>query len=188
MEITLIRHGETPWNLVDKIQGQADIPLSESGIHQAQELHNQIHEQLSQYTAIYTSPMKRALKTAQILQGSNQIPLIIEERLKSRNLGDFSGQTLKEISERTPKIYALWRSGDPTFCPPNGESTREALDKLQAFLTFLSTVYPPNSKIIIVTHRESVGILMYLLGNKAKDALTGIDNCVPYEFSYTYII
>ncbi|MHA1745715.1 MAG: histidine phosphatase family protein [Promethearchaeota archaeon] len=184
MEITLIRHGETPWNLVDKIQGQADIPLSEGGILQAQALHNQLEGQMSQYTAIYTSPMKRALKTAQILQGSIQIPLIIEERLKSRDLGDFSGQTLKEISERTPKIYALWRSGAPSFCPPNGESTRETLDKLQAFLTFLSTSHPPNSKIIIVTHRESVGILMYLLGNQTKDALTGIANCVPYHFSY----
>ncbi|MHA1521769.1 MAG: histidine phosphatase family protein [Promethearchaeota archaeon] len=184
MELTLIRHGETPWNLVDKIQGQADIPLSESGIHQAQTLHDQMQALLSNYTAIYTSPMKRALKTAQVLRGSNQIPLIIEERLKSRNLGDFSGQTLDEISRRTPKIYALWRSGNPKFCPPNGESTRETLDKLGAFLTTLSTTHPPNSKIIIVTHRESVGILMHLLGKDTTDALTGIANCVPYRFSF----
>ena len=184
MDITLIRHGETPWNSLGKVQGQADIPLSDLGIQQAQKLHFQMQSQLSTYTAIYTSPMQRASQTAHILQGSSKIPIIADDRLNSRNLGDYSGRTLEDIRNQSPATFALWRNGDPSFRPPNGESIREMIDKLQAFLTFLSMEYPPDSKYFIVTHRESVGALMNLLGTAPNDVLTGISNCVPYHFSF----
>lgn len=67
MKYILIRHGETDWNKEGKIQGQKDIPLNEVGEQQAKEV-AQILKETFHITTIYTSPLQRARKTAEITQ------------------------------------------------------------------------------------------------------------------------
>lgn len=183
MQLTLIRHAQTPWNKALKVQGQADPPLSSEGIIQAEKLHHQLKQDLRQYSTIYSSPMQRALHTASILRGEYDIPLIEDERLKSRNLGDFSGRTLADLQSSFPKQYLLWKKGDLTFRPPNGESTYEMVKKLTDFLDFIRNRHANDDRIIIVTHRESVGALMKLISDTEMNGLTDIKNCTPYDFN-----
>ncbi|WP_457556776.1 histidine phosphatase family protein [Candidatus Harpocratesius sp.] len=182
MKIALIRHAQTTWNKLKKVQGQADPPLSKEGREQAQKLHERIASELSQYSVIYSSPMKRALETAELIQGKSQVPIKIDNRLRSRNLGLFSGKTLESIQKKYPQEFILWRTGVPSFCPPNGEPTRLMLEKLIDFLDFIKNSHSSDESIMIVTHRESVGALMRMLSNSQIDSLTQIENCKPYYF------
>lgn len=67
MKLFLIRHGQTDWNIKGKIQGSHDIELNLTGIKQAEELSNKILEDKYKFSKIYSSPQKRAIKTAEIL-------------------------------------------------------------------------------------------------------------------------
>ena len=183
MELTIIRHGQTTWNVIKKVQGQADPPLTEKGINQAKTLAEKMKSKINLYSAIYSSERIRAYKVAQILKSEFSINLIKDPRLNSRNLGDFSGFTLKEIEMKYPKIYKMWRSQDPNFIPPNGESNEFLLKTTRNFIHFLKNTWNQDDKLLIITHRENIGFLHYALtGKKLLDPLGSIKNCFPYNY------
>jgi probable phosphoglycerate mutase len=184
MQLTLIRHGETVWNALQKVQGQIDIQLNEEGIAQALQLAQKIDEIINQYAVIYCSKLQRAFQTANIIRGNHShIPIIEDRRLNSRDLGDFSGRTLEEIKAEDPIIFEKWRGGDPSFRPPNGESTKEMLSRTQDFIRNLKTEYKSTSKIFIVSHRENIGAFFRILNihQAGSDPLHKIENCTPYD-------
>lgn len=101
----LIRHGETEWNLLGKFQGRQDISLSNAGVEQAKYLARRMSRK---FDCLYVSPLKRALKTAQIIcEGSEFVPQI-DDRLREINFGDWEGLTVKEIKEKFPKEFETW--------------------------------------------------------------------------------
>lgn len=186
MHLTLIRHGESTWNNLKKVQGQADPPLTEAGILQAQELAQKLKPILSEYVALYTSERQRARKVAEMIAQNSLLPLISDSRLNSRSLGAFSGLTLDEISLQYPVLYRKWRKQDPSFVPPGGQTTKWLVDQCKSFLASISKQYAPfiNARILIVTHRENIGTLHYLLtGKLMEDPLGKIPNCTPLEYT-----
>ena len=80
MKIYLIRHGETDWNLEQRLQGAMDIPLNENGIELARETARGLRD--VPFDVIYTSPLRRARQTAEIIRGDREIPLIEEPRIR----------------------------------------------------------------------------------------------------------
>jgi len=107
--ITLVRHGETKWNTLGKFQGCTDIHLSNEGIIQAQHLRKRF---LNSFDHIYTSPLKRAIQTAEIIsKGSNTTP-IVELHLREINFGEWEGLTIKEIEENFPEKFTKWRNDE----------------------------------------------------------------------------
>jgi len=184
MLLTLIRHGETIWNALKKVQGQIDIALNDEGIAQAIELAKSLDQTIEEYSAIYCSALQRAIKTAEIVHGKHQkIPIIQDARLNSRNLGDYAGRTIEDIKAEDPENFQKWRSGDPTFRPPKGESTEEMIIRTHQFLDHLKTSYSPNAKIFIVSHRENIGGFFRILNvaQSGIDPLNAIKNCTPYD-------
>lgn len=183
MKIAIVRHGETTWNEKKLVQGQADPPLNKSGISQAIQLANELKPKLDSFEVIYTSELQRALQTAEIIRGKSDIPLLEDRRLNSRNLGLFSGLTLKQIEEKYPELYVKWINGDETFRPPNGESTKEMNARLRSFFNDLIENHDNSDNILIVTHRENLGYLAWLItGKKFVDPLKKVENCKVYEF------
>ena len=79
MIIYIIRHGETDWNVLRKFQGRTDIPLNENGRQVAEWTREGLKE--IDFDIVYTSPLRRAKETAQIIVGDRQIPIIEEERI-----------------------------------------------------------------------------------------------------------
>lgn len=110
--ICLVRHGETDWNKVGRLQGQEDIPLNDLGKQQANECG--IFLKNDPYDVIVTSPLSRALETAQIIQSHFQSDILIyeDELFKERAFGLASGLTLEERRTKYPdKSYPnqeLW--------------------------------------------------------------------------------
>lgn len=100
MKIYLIRHGETDWNQVHRFQGREDIPLNEDGIKQAEVTGRALKK--TGIEAVYTSPLQRALHTAQEIAA--QTGLVEEDvypmkELIERDLGPYSGQMVKDKQE-----------------------------------------------------------------------------------------
>lgn len=113
--LLLVRHGESEWNAVRRLQGQADIALSEKGETQARALAPLI-EQLAPDLAI-TSDLRRARHTAELLGFPDARS---EPDLREVNVGDWTGQEIARITADQPEDYRGWRAG--TFAPPGGES------------------------------------------------------------------
>ncbi len=98
MKLYLIRHGETDWNKDLKIQGSSDIELNEYG----RKLAYVTREALGciPFDVAYTSPLKRARETAEIIVGERNIPLYEDERIKEACFGSFEGATMAELKKR----------------------------------------------------------------------------------------
>ena len=85
----IMRHGKTEWNELRKLQGQTDIPLNEEGCLMAQAAHDKyinVH-----FDLCFSSPLKRAAQTAEILLNGRDVPIIADDRLKEMSFGEYEG-------------------------------------------------------------------------------------------------
>lgn len=112
--LLLVRHGESEWNAVRRLQGQADIALSARGQDQARAL----APLLAGYKPdlVLTSDLLRAVKTAELLGYPDAER---EQGLREHSVGSWTGQTIAEIRAREEENYLAWRAG--TYAPPQGE-------------------------------------------------------------------
>lgn len=98
MKVTFVRHGQTEWNRLGKQQGLADIPLDETGIEQARKTAQLLKDEA--FDCVYCSPLKRARQTAQMICEGRNIPIILEQRLIERDMGEFEGMTWHQFDTR----------------------------------------------------------------------------------------
>jgi broad specificity phosphatase PhoE len=112
LRLLLVRHGETVWNQENRWQGQADIPLSESGETQAQRLAQRLLAEKRQIHAIYTSDLLRAARTAEIVGGALGIPPCSEEGWREMDIGRWSGLTTAEVATRYAAEWERLRTGE----------------------------------------------------------------------------
>ena len=98
MKFFYVRHGQTDWNLARKMQGgQTERPLNETGIQQAEETRKILEGK--EFDIVIVSPMKRAIQTAEIILDNRNVPIITEERLRERKLGELEGNPVTEQCE-----------------------------------------------------------------------------------------
>lgn len=116
--LLLVRHGESEWNAVRRLQGQADIDLSEKGRQQAVALKATIAA--LNPDRVVSSDLKRARDTASLL-GFEDAELT--SGLREINVGDWTAHNIADIMERERENYRGWRAG--TFAPPGGEMWAE---------------------------------------------------------------
>src|SRR4030042_1498004 len=102
-EIILARHGETEWNVEEIFRGRIDIELNETGIRQAELL----AEYLSgvKIEAIYSSPLKRALKTAEMIASYHQLGVEIASGLIDLDYGKWQGLPHQEVKDKYERLY-----------------------------------------------------------------------------------
>ena len=92
MILYVIRHGETAWNKVRRLQGQTDIPLAEEGIRLAKE--TGIGMKDIPIDLVISSPLQRALQTAECITEGRNIPILTDERIQEISFGDWEGESL----------------------------------------------------------------------------------------------
>ena len=102
MKLIFIRHGQTDWNVQGKIQGSYDSELNDTGIKQAMNLSEKLLNLNYKFSKIYSSPQKRALKTAEILSKSSNVDYISVKDLQEMNMGKWEGLSWKEVEENYP--------------------------------------------------------------------------------------
>lgn len=123
----VMRHGASEANLAGKVQGSQDVLLAFLGKQQAAEVGDLLRP--LGITKIYTSPLQRALETALIVGQRLSVQIAILPDLQARNLGSWEGKSRAEIKEMWSDLTHPFRS-DPDFAPPQGESLRDAEDRI----------------------------------------------------------
>ena len=137
--LILVRHGESEWNRAGRIQGQVNSPLTDLGINQAKAIRDHLSGiLLNQELEIYTSPLDRAIQTAEIIAQGIDHPsskIIIEERLNDFSLGEISGTFgWDKVAEIFPKQAQLRLQDPMRFHPSGGESGAEFEARLRSLL------------------------------------------------------
>lgn len=175
----LVRHAETDWNKQGKLQGHSDIPLSPIGVAQAQKLAPVLQKLKPEI--IYSSPLQRALQTAQGACLLNPVPILTDRRLMEVALGDVEGFTESEIfAKYGENSLNRWRNLDwsDDFTFPGGESK---IPSVQRFHEFLCQDFTHN-KLLIMSHGL---ILRRFLGSITEDPdFPKITNTCVLELSY----
>ena len=137
--LILVRHGESEWNRAGRIQGQVNSPLTDLGISQARAISDYLSGIfLNQELEIYSSPLKRAIQTAEIIaKGIDHLSseVIIEERLNDFNLGEISGTYgWDKVAEIFPEQAQLRLQAPMRFPPSGGESGAEFEARLRSLM------------------------------------------------------
>jgi 2,3-bisphosphoglycerate-dependent phosphoglycerate mutase len=147
--VILVRHGETQWNIEGRIQGHLDSPLTPSGMRQADAVGKALAD--VPIAALYASDLGRALHTAEAIGtyiGQAPVPDI---RLRERHLGIFQGHTESEIVAQHPAEWAQFRTRDPAYRIPGGETS---LDRVHRAMSFLEEIRLRHAGEVVaaVTH------------------------------------
>jgi len=123
--ILLIRHGETAWNAVRRLQGHIDIPLNPEGERQAAALARALAAE--QLDAIVSSDLQRAMQTAKAVAGLHAgLSLQTDARLRERAYGVFEGMLYQEIQQQYPDDFARWQARDVEAVMPDGGRVAES--------------------------------------------------------------
>lgn len=143
-DLYLVRHGETEWNRLRRIQGMTDIPLNDTGREQARRTGMLLTRR--PIARVYTSPLGRARETAEIIARELGLPdPEARDALVERNYGDAEGLSFHEIELRYP----------PGSDVPGRESREEVAARVLPALQLLATQHPEES-IVVVSHGGAI--------------------------------
>jgi probable phosphoglycerate mutase len=148
--ILLVRHGQTEWNRVERFRGHADVPLNENGMSQAKATGRRIVE-LCRPVALYSSPLSRAVSTAEAIGGFAGLPVQIHPSLTDINYGAWQGLTPDEARIRWPKTVDLWFKNPQLVHIPGGESLEDLRIRAMNGVAELATRHSGQT-IVLVAH------------------------------------
>ena len=175
MDIWLVRHGETDWNRELRFQGHLDAPLNDLGLQQAQRLGQHLAAQAPR--ALVASDLLRTRQTAQPL-GEHWLRAALPDTLwREQSFGIIEGLTLAQVHEQHPEIVQGWRSHDPDFSPPGGESQRQFHARvMQAVQSLLERCANEGwTSPVVVSHG---GVLDMIYRSATGQPLGGPRQCV----------
>lgn len=179
MKLYLVRHGETEWNSIRKLQGQTDIPLNEYGIELAKITGDAL--KYIEFDYVISSPLIRAMETAKIIIGERNLPIITDDRIKEIHFGECEGVQIPRFSET--KINPIWYFEFDTenYIPAKGgESFSEIFERTKDF--FDNEILPLEGRynnILLIGHGcMNRTILNRLMNRHLKDFWDiKLDNC-----------
>lgn len=178
MKIYLMRHGETEYNRVGRLQGQSDIPLNEFGIQLAEKTAEGLKD--VHFDAVFSSPLQRALETARIVTGSRKVEVETDERLKEIHFGLGEGARFDEAKrdEAHPVHDFFCRPG---CYVPTGEA--ESFDRVrERGKCFLEEKIFPLEAGFAAEGRESGNVLIVAHGAFNRCILNRIAGIPDSEF------
>lgn len=177
--LTLVRHGETRANLDGVWHGSTDTPLTERGHQQASRVAAYLGESATDAAAIYSSPLQRALHTAEAIARSLSIEPITDEGLREFDLGRWEGRTYESLY----KDEQLWdhMKRDPDFAPHGGESPRDVTTRFTDTLRTIAGGHP-TGRVVVVAHGGALSMaLAHLLDGDYRQWERVMDNCAVSE-------
>ena len=161
MKLYFIRHGETVWNTQAKLQGKSDISLNEKGVALARVTGEALAD--VPFAAIYSSPLKRALQTAQLVAGDRDVPIVTDRRLEEIGFGIWEGLSCHKDHYEIPSDSFQDFFLDPFgYQPPaQGETVRHVCGRTADFLEeLIRKMGKEESNVLISCHGCTLRALM----------------------------
>ena len=172
-----VRHGESLWNVENKICGATDIDLTEKGFQQAEQAAESILHQELKIDMILASPLKRAYHTAQVISERTGIPLKAEPRLTEQNFGKWEGTARDGEDFRIAKTHFIesWDGGESML-----KTTHRVYSLLDEITSQEETVY------LLAAHNGLARIIQSYFHDMSNEefAAFGIGNCEIRRYDY----
>ena len=171
--IYYIRHGETDWNALGRLQGAQDIPLNDLGRRQAAKAGIILADLFARddrsetSLAFVASPLIRARSTMELVRGSLKLPAdryAIDDRLREIAYGQWEGSTLPQAREKDPDLFARRQTEKWTVAPPGGESYVAVQERVTDWYRQLT------EDTVAVAHGGTARALMVALGFETSDS------------------
>jgi broad specificity phosphatase PhoE len=181
-KLLLLRHGETDWNLGNRFQGHADPPLNETGRVQARALSATLAGR--PFAALYSSPLRRAFETAEIVAEPHGLRPAAAEGLREVDVGAWQGLTRAEVEERFPAQFERWLSFGQGW--EDGESYEQMSRRVVATLFEIAGRHEGET-VLVVTHggpiRAAIAAAQGVSHSEARRDGPKIGNCFSSEFA-----
>lgn len=174
--VYFVRHGESEWNVANKICGRTDIPLTEKGHEQAIQTAKKILEEEIVFDEILTSPLMRAKETARHISEITNVPMRIEQRLIEQHFGRFEG---------TPRDGEEFKKAKQNFISryDGGESMMEVAHRIYSLL---DDIKEEDKTYLLVAHNGIARILKSYFEDMSNEefAQFGVKNCEIVRFDF----
>ena len=177
MEILMVRHGQTDWNVEKKVQGKADIELNENGIEQAKITSEKLKDR--KIDVIISSPLKRAKQTAEIINQKLNCPIYIEEGIAERDFGEFESEYKNEFD-----FEGFW-SYEKNLKYDKAENIRDFFERIYNALDNIIEKYNDKNVLIVSHGGVSRVVNCYFNGIPNKDNIIslGLRNCEVAQYT-----
>lgn len=157
LTLYIVRHGETEWNIENKLQGWKDSALTNKGIEHSLRLQKRLEP--IHFHHIYASPSGRAVHTANLIKGLQNIEVKTDENLKEIHLGSWEGKTHDDVKLLEPERYNHFWNAPHLYVADTGETFEQLKTRVE---NFLSSIVAEHTKgnILIVTHTVFIKMLL----------------------------
>jgi broad specificity phosphatase PhoE len=157
LTLYIVRHGETEWNIENKLQGWKDSSLTNKGIEHSLRLQKRLEP--IPFQLIYTSPSGRAVHTANLIKGLQNIEVKTVENLKEIHLGPWEGKSHDEVKLLDPERYDHFWNAPHLYKADTGETFVQLQQRVENFLSSIVTEHTEGN-ILIVTHTVFIKMLL----------------------------
>lgn len=177
-KILLIRHAQPafPGGTHLCLGRRTDLNIGQEGRYESERLHKEIADIIEKERIIYTSPLKRAYMTAEILAGA-EAEIIIEEQLVEMDTGEWDGLDFDTIRDKYPGHFAQ-RKDDQSFPPPGGDGFEDAAERMKRTLIRLVEKHNGDTLIAVAHSGINRAFLCSILGISFKD-----NRRIPQEYA-----
>ena len=158
--LLLVRHGNTDLNTARMFVGHSDVELNDAGYRQAERLRERLAEE--KIDLIYSSDLRRALATAEIISTKHKASIIACPELREINYGRLERLTFEEINCLYPAVAELCINWNPQLKFPDGESFDEFKERVGKFLGRLKN-HTPEQTILVVAHGGPLRLILCCL-------------------------
>lgn len=187
-QLVLIRHGQSRWNHERRIQGQLGAGLSEIGQRQAEHVGAWLAESYPQ-ARLVSSDLQRCRETAVPLAYRLGTDPLLDDQVRERDFGSWSGLQLGEVEAGYPELWARWRTGEDVVPEVGGESSSQLTARVTAAYRRILDQTPDGGAVIVVTHggpvwhgtHEALGLPAGTLGAVANTSITELSGDAPGE-------
>ncbi|WP_214481328.1 histidine phosphatase family protein [Bacillus sp. SM2101] len=164
----ITRHGQTEWNVIKRMQGRKDTPLTAYGVTQARSLGSRLES--VNIDAVYSSPSGRTLETSKQIIGKRDIPMHTDARLYEMAMGEWEGLTTDEVREKYPKESALFWSKPQLYESKSGENFFDVQKRSLDMLKYVINVNQ-GKDVLLVTHAIVLKTMMAYFENRPLEEL-----------------
>lgn len=152
MTLYFMRHGQTEYNRLHRLQGRLDTHLSPEGVQQGKEAAGELKENNITFSAVYSSPLKRAVETAEIVSGVDRSRFVIDDRLIEVAFGPFEGVKAEELE---PDMLRFFRDPAHYEAPEGAESYDHVMRRAEDFLSSMLRE-KPQGNILVLSHGAAI--------------------------------
>lgn len=152
-KLYLVRHGESEWNILKKVQGQKNVNLTKKGEKQAEKIANRLDSE--NIDIIYSSDLKRAFETAKTIGNKLKLDVNLDKSFREINFGIWEGIPTKELSDKYCEEHLLWMKEPHKLKLEGAETLGELQNRTIKGINRISKLNP-SKNILIVSHSAAI--------------------------------